>query len=177
MAVVDAFSCQTLGPRRAHVVLVADVDDRGAGDARHDRQRDRAKGDRRQDQVGEGIHDGAWIPREDRVDDREMSNRIDAETRVYRPRIGQQVQLDRKDEGQRIAQHEDRDGDPEERNDGHETVDPTVGMSRGEAAEGDAEADGEDQGADGQLDGDRESDREGVRDRATVDDARPKVAL
>src|ERR1035437_489208 len=84
MAVVDPAPGEALGPRRPHVVLVADVDHRGAGDAGHDGQRDRAEGDRWQDQVGEGVDDCIHVPREDGVDDREMSHRLHVETWIDR---------------------------------------------------------------------------------------------
>jgi len=49
--VVNPSFGQALGPGRPDVVLVGHVQDRCAGDAGDDRQRDRAERDRRQDQV------------------------------------------------------------------------------------------------------------------------------
>src|SRR3990172_5249815 len=52
---VDTPLGEALGARRAHVVLVGDLDDRGTRDARDDGQRDGAQGDRRQDQVADAV--------------------------------------------------------------------------------------------------------------------------
>ena len=62
VAAVDGARRQSLRARRAHVVLVLHVEHGGAGDARDDRERDRAERDRGQDQVLEDIPERAPVP-------------------------------------------------------------------------------------------------------------------
>ena len=76
--------------------------------------------------------------------------------RIDPPGGGQQVELDGEDVLQGQPQDEDRDADAEERDDGHRTVRPALGMPGGVAPERDADAGREDHGRHGQLDGRRE---------------------
>src|ERR1035437_1560320 len=75
VAVVDASVGQALGSGGPDIVLVADVDDRGSGDAGEHGQRDRAERDRRQDEVGDRV-DHVPVPGQHGVDDREMGHWI-----------------------------------------------------------------------------------------------------
>ena len=61
---------------------------------------------------------------------------------------------------ERQAEDEDRDADPEQRDDRHAAVDPALGVAGGEPAERDAEPDREQHRRERQLDGRREADQE-----------------
>ena len=57
VAAVDPAGGQALGPGRPDVVLVEDLEDGRAGDPGDDGQRDRAQGDRRQDEVPDDVEE------------------------------------------------------------------------------------------------------------------------
>ncbi len=124
----------------------------------------------------EGVDD-IPVAGQDGIDDREVGHRIDAQARIVLAQRGQPVELHTEDEGQGVAQDEDRDGDAEERDRGHDAVDPAVGVAGGQPAQGDPQADREDQGPNRQLHGGREAYQERARDLSAIDEARAEVAM
>src|SRR5450759_3703696 len=177
VAGVDGPLREALGPGCADVILVAHVDDRCPGDPRDDRQRDRTEGYRRQDEMRQRIEHVAQPARQDRIDNREMGDRIHVQPGIALAQGGQPVELDPEDEAEGVTEDEDRDRDTEEGNDGHDAVLPAVRVASGEPAERNAQADGEDQRADGEFDGRGESDQERVRHASPIEDARTEIAL
>ena len=177
VARVDALVGQPLGSCRPDIVLVGDVEDGGAGDPRDDSEGDRAQRDGRQDEVADRVPERLEIQRQERVDHDEVRLELHADPRIDPPAGGQPVQLGREDVLQRVAEHEDRDGYPEERDDGHHAVAELLRVAGGPSTERHADADREQHRPGGQLDGGGEARKQLIDDRAVVDHALAEVAL
>src|SRR6266511_778731 len=175
VAVVHPPLAKALGPGRSNVVLVGDVQHRSPRDPGDDRERDGAQGNRRQYQVLEGIHQQIRAAGQEGVDDHEMGHAIEVHPGVEPTGGRQPPELDGEEELERVPQHEDRDRDPEQRDDRHQAVANALDVSCGQPPERDPQADREDQGRNCQLDRAREANRELADYRPIVDDALAQV--
>src|SRR5689334_4217472 len=158
---------QALGLGRAHVVLVDDVEHGGPGDPDDDRQRDRAEGDRGQDEVFDRVPGRVVLPGEEAVEDEKVGDVGGVDADVLAAGRWQPAQLDREDVLEQERQEEHRDRDADERADDRQVVEDPAVPPGGEVAERDPDAHREDQRRDGQLDRARELGPQDLGDRAT----------
>jgi hypothetical protein len=112
----DAATRQPLGAGGAHVILVQDLEHRGAGHAGDDGERHGAEHDRRQDEMTQGVEESARLIGHERVDGHEpgrLVERVVDEVDAARDR--QKPKPDRNEHDQEQAPPEDRHRIPEQR--------------------------------------------------------------
>ena len=125
----------------------------------------------------EAVNEGIGAAGDERIDEQEVGHERHFQTWIDPTRGGQDLELDGEDVLHRQAEDEDRDRDPEQRDDRDRAVGPALGMPGGQPPERDPEPDGEQERPEGQLDRRREAQRELLGDGPVVDDALAEIAL
>ena len=148
---------EPLGAGRADVVLLQNLEHGRTGDARDQRDIDRAERDRRQDQVLE--------PGPDPLGDRRVA--------LHR----HPVELEREDVGEQVADHEDRDREAEDRETDNGAVDPGSGLPGCDHAERHGDHHREDQRQHHQRQGRLDPQGDQLRNRQRGEDRGAEIAL
>ena len=140
VAAVDDGRRNALRPRSAHVVLVLDVEHRGARDASDDGKRDRGERDGGEDEVLDHVPEHYPVPRQDRVEDVEARRVLGVvQEGVDAADAREPPEPDREHVLEEDRQHEDRDRDPDQRDEQARVVEGPAVALRGDEPERDAE--------------------------------------